>query len=97
MKRTLPYRLSWPAHPKLPDTVNTVLARQFSNADQMFDILFRDFGNRGAAPAAPVKLTPAPLLAPLEIGALEFTDDGTTGHLYITVNVAGVPTRVQIV
>lgn len=100
MKRTQPYRLAWPAQPKLPDTVNAVLARQFSNADQMFDILFRDFGGNPSAtptPAVPLKLLSAPLLVTPEIGALEFVDDGTTGHLYITVHVAGVVTRVQIV
>jgi hypothetical protein len=99
MKRTQPYRLAWPAQPKLPDTVNAVLARQFSNADQMFDILFRDFGNPSATPtpALLLKLPSAPLLVTPEIGALEFVDDGTTGHLYITVSIAGVATRVQIV
>jgi hypothetical protein len=53
----------------------------------------------GAAGAglAPLKLEPGTLLATPEIGAVEFTDDGTTGHLYVTVNIAGVPTRVQIV
>ena len=38
-----------------------------------------------------------PLVADLQLGALELYDDGTTGHLYITVNVAGVLTRKQIV
>jgi len=38
-----------------------------------------------------------PLLANLVLGALEFYDDGTTGHLYITQNVGGVLTRVLIV
>lgn len=53
----------------------------------------------GAAGAglAPLKLEPGVLLATPEVGAVEFTDDGTTGHLYVTVNVAGVPTRIQIV
>lgn len=100
MKRPQPYRLAWPAQAKLPDTANTALARQFSNADQMFEILFRDFGNQDGTPtpaAVPLKLASAPLLGTPEIGALEFVDDGTTGHLYITVHIAGVATRVQIV
>jgi hypothetical protein len=98
MKRPQPYRLAFAPSPSLKEDVNTNLARQFQNADQMFDILFRDFGNRSATVAAvPLKLTSSPLLATPEVGALEFTDDGTTGHLYITVNVAGVPTRVLIV
>jgi len=50
-----------------------------------------------AAGTAPMKLTPGVLLAVPELGALEFVDDATTGHLYITLNVAGVLTRVQIV
>jgi hypothetical protein len=37
------------------------------------------------------------LTANLTLGALEFYDDGTTGHLYVTLNVAGVLTRRQIV
>lgn len=50
-----------------------------------------------AASSAPLKFTPGDLLTTPEVGAMEFTDDGTDGHLYITVNVAGTPTRVQIV
>lgn len=49
------------------------------------------------ASTAPLKLTSGTLLTTLELGAIEFVDDGTTGHLYITQNVAGVLTRVQIV
>ncbi|MGK2864899.1 MAG: hypothetical protein ACSLE0_23405 [Chitinophagaceae bacterium] len=49
------------------------------------------------AGTAPTKYTAGTLLSALELGALEFTDDGTNGHLYITLNVAGVLTRVQIV
>ncbi|MFZ2125362.1 MAG: hypothetical protein WA087_01185 [Candidatus Saccharimonadales bacterium] len=49
------------------------------------------------AGTAPLKLTPGELLATPELGAVEFTDDGTNGHLYITLNVSGVLTRVQIV
>jgi hypothetical protein len=37
-----------------------------------------------------------PLMTPLQLGAIEFYDDGTTGHLYITKNVGGVLTRVQL-
>jgi hypothetical protein len=51
----------------------------------------------GAAGTGPIKLTPGVLLTVLDLGVLEFTDDGTTGHLYITLNQAGVLTRVQIV
>ena len=48
------------------------------------------------AGTAPFKLTPGVLLITPEIGAMEYTDDGTTGHLYFTVNIAGVATRVLI-
>lgn len=37
------------------------------------------------------------LLGTLLVGAFEFVDDGTTGHLYITRNVVGVATRTLIV
>ncbi len=50
-----------------------------------------------AAGTAPIKLTPGTLLTTPELGAVEFVDNGTTGHLYITQHVAGVVTRVQIV
>lgn len=49
------------------------------------------------AGTAPIKLTPGPLMTTPELGALEFTDDGTTGHLYFTRNVAGILTRTQII
>jgi hypothetical protein len=49
------------------------------------------------ANTAPAKLTAGTLLATPEIGAIEFTDDGTTAHLYCTVRVATVVTRVQVV
>ncbi len=49
------------------------------------------------AETAPLKLTPGTLLTVPELGAVEFTDDGADGHLYITLNVASVLTRVQIV
>lgn len=45
--------------------------------------------------ALPV-LKSRPLLTTLQLGALEFYDDGTNGHLYITKNVGGVLTRVQL-
>ncbi len=53
----------------------------------------------GAAGAgrAPLKFEAGVLLAAPELGALEFVDNGTTGHLYLSLNVAGVLTRVQIV
>ena len=49
------------------------------------------------AGTAPAKMTAGTLLAALELGALEFVDNGVTSHLYITVNIAGVLTRVAIV
>jgi hypothetical protein len=48
------------------------------------------------ANTAPLKMTAGTLLTVLELGAIEFTDDGTTGHLYMTMNVAGVLTRRMI-
>lgn len=48
------------------------------------------------AGTAPLKLFTGVLNTTPEIGALEFVDDGTTGHLYVTVHVASVVTRVQI-
>jgi hypothetical protein len=47
------------------------------------------------ASTAPIKLTKGVLNTTAEIGAIEFTDDDTTGALYITLNVAGVLTRKQ--
>ncbi len=49
------------------------------------------------AGSAPLKFSAGSLLSALELGALEFTDDGTTGHLYITRNVSGILTRSLIV
>ena len=49
------------------------------------------------ANTATLKFTAGTLLTALELGALEFTDDGTNGHLYITRNLAGVLTRTLIV
>lgn len=48
------------------------------------------------AGTAPLKYFPGVLNTSPEIGAMEFVDDGTTGHLYVTVHVASVATRVQI-
>jgi hypothetical protein len=53
MKRPQPYRLAFAAKPSLATDVNTDLARQFNNADQMFDILFRDFGDVGGGTPGP--------------------------------------------
>ena len=49
------------------------------------------------ANTAPLKLTAGTNLTTPELGAIEFTDDGTNGHLYITLNVSGTLTRVQII
>jgi len=51
---------------------------------------------KAAASSAPLKLTAGILLTTPELGAMEFTDDGTTAHLYITTRIATVVTRVQI-
>jgi hypothetical protein len=48
------------------------------------------------ANTAPIKLNAGTLLATPELGAIEFTDDGTTAHLYVTVRIATVVTRVQL-
>ena len=48
------------------------------------------------ASTAPLKFTAGTLLTAPEIGAVEFTDDGTTAHAYVTVRIATVVTRVQI-
>ncbi len=95
MKRPQPYRLAWAAQPSLAPAVNVALGKQLTNADQMFETLFRDFG----APVAGTLTTlpAAPLVTPLQLGAIEYTDDGVDGHLYITLHVAGVVTRVLIV
>jgi len=50
-----------------------------------------------SANGAPLKFTAGTLLTALELGALEFTDDGTNGHLYITRNLTGVLTRTLII
>lgn len=49
------------------------------------------------ASTAPIKLTAGTLLTTPELGTFEYSDNGTIGHLYFTLNVAGVPTRVQII
>ena len=49
------------------------------------------------ASTAPIKLTAGTLLTTPELGTLEYTDNGTIGHLYFTANVAGVVTRLQII
>ena len=49
------------------------------------------------ASTAPIKFTAGVLLSALELGTLEFVDDGTNGHLYITRNIASVLTRTLIV
>lgn len=49
-----------------------------------------------AASTAPIKLTAGTALTVVELGAIEYVDDGTTGHFFGTVNVAGVPTRKQL-
>jgi hypothetical protein len=51
----------------------------------------------GAVGTSPIVFNSGTLLGTLLLGALEFTDDGTTGHLFITLNQAGILTRVQIV
>jgi hypothetical protein len=65
MKRPQPYRLAFAPNAALPSDVNTVLARQFQNADQMFDILFRDFGNAGSGPFATIPFVTAAIAAAL--------------------------------
>jgi len=49
-----------------------------------------------AAGTAPLKLTAGVVNTTPELGTVEFTDNGTTGHLYITLNVGGVVTRKEI-
>jgi hypothetical protein len=49
------------------------------------------------AGTAPIKLTAGTLLSTPELGALEYVDDGTTGHLYFTLKIATVTTRVLII
>ena len=49
------------------------------------------------ASTAPLKFSAGTLLTTPEIGTMEFTDDGTTAHIYGTVRIAGVVTRVLII
>lgn len=49
-----------------------------------------------AASGAPIKLTAGTLNTTPELGAIEYVDDGTTGHFYFTLKVATVTTRVAI-
>jgi hypothetical protein len=51
----------------------------------------------GSASTSPIKFSAGTLLAALELGSLEFTDDGVNGHLYITRNLASVLTRTLII
>ena len=48
------------------------------------------------AGTAPQKFTAGTLLTTKELGAVEFTDDGTDGKLYITLNIGGTLTRKEI-
>lgn len=48
------------------------------------------------ASTAPLKFTAGVLNTTAELGAVEFVDDGTTGTLYITLNVGGTLTRKAI-
>ena len=48
------------------------------------------------ANTAPLKFTAGVLNTTAEAGAVEFVDDGTNGHLYITLNIDGVLTRKEI-
>lgn len=49
-----------------------------------------------ATSTAPLKFTAGTLLTTPEFGTMECTDDGTTGHLYVTLRVATVVTRLQL-
>lgn len=48
------------------------------------------------ANTAPLKFSAGTNLTAVELGAVEFSDDGTTGNLYVTMNIAGVLTRRQV-
>ena len=52
-----PYRLTFAPSPSLKPDVNAVLARQFQNADQMFEILFRSAGE--GVTVAPLVVQPS--------------------------------------
>jgi len=49
-----------------------------------------------AASTAPLKFSAGVNMTTPEFGSIECTDDGTTGHLYVTLRVATVVTRIQI-
>ena len=49
-----------------------------------------------SANTAPLKFTPGVLNTTPVVGCMEFVDNGTTGHLYITLNIGGVATRKEI-
>jgi len=50
----------------------------------------------GGTTAAPIKLMPGVVLASPQKGTIEYVDDGTTGHWYLTMSVAGTVTRKEI-
>jgi hypothetical protein len=95
-----------------PITFNASLAAPVSNSEMArFDRTTSNFGIGVTTPTArlhlkagtatahtgPLKFNPGVLVTVLELGLIEFTDDGTTGHMFITLNQAGTLTRVQIV
>ena len=49
-----------------------------------------------SANTAPLKFTPGVLNTTPVVGCMEFVDDDTDGHLYITLNIGGVVTRKEI-
>lgn len=48
------------------------------------------------AGTAPIKLTAGTLLSTSELGAIEYTDDGTNGHIYFTLNQSSTKTRIEL-
>ncbi len=48
------------------------------------------------AGTAPLKFSTGPVLTALEVGAVEFTDGGVNGKLYVTYNQANTPTRLTV-
>ena len=59
--------------------------------------LLRLGAGTATANSAPLKFTAGTLLTTPELGALEYVDNGTTGNLYFTRNVAGTITRSIII
>lgn len=59
--------------------------------------LLRLGAGAAAANSAPLKFTAGTLLTTPELGTLEYVDNGTTGNLYFTRNVAGTITRSIII